>query len=333
MIAPRQHSTASPDSDLISVIMPCFNARTFVEQAVRSALDQDYGNVELIVVDDGSTDGSRAILDGLASKYPGRMTVLHQRNRGPYPARNYGLEHARGPLVAFLDADDYWSADCLSKLQHALQATGAELAYCGWQNVGKTAPGKEPYVPPRYESEDAAALFLRGSPWPIHAALSRLRLLQQVGGFSTRRFTAMDYDLWLRILAVTRSIVRVPEVLAFYRWHDQGQISSLKWRQVLDAWQVRRDFVEANPELVVHLRGNVLRKLVDGPLLQAAYQSHWRRDFVSAQPLFRAALRRGYFTARDLKYALPSFLPGNLYRAIMKRAASRADTMTSGGQT
>ena len=306
--------------DLLSVVMPCFNAQAFVEQAVRSALAQDYGNVELIVVDDGSSDGSRETLARLAAEYSGRMTVLHQDHQGPYPARNTGLEAARGVLVAFLDADDYWSPDCLSKLQRALHANQADVVYCGWQNVGEGAPGKTPHVPPQYETGDVAALFLKGCPWPIHAALVRRSVLGQAGGFSTRMFSSMDYDLWLRILAITRNIVRVPEVLAFYRWHAHGQISSVKWVQVLDAWQVRHDFVRNNPALVAHLSPATLRELLDGSLLQAAYTAYWKRDLVSAQPLFRKAAQQGSWHVRDAKFILTSLLPYALYRRLVTAA-------------
>ncbi len=315
-----QAVTAAKSGELVSVVMPCFNARPFVEQAVRSALRQDYGNVELIVVDDGSSDGSREILARLASEYSGQMTVLQQNHQGPYPARNTGLQHARGTLVAFLDADDYWSPDCLGKLDRALQTAQADLAYCGWQNVGEGAPGKNPYVPPEYEKSDTVTLFLKGCPWPIHAALLRRSVLERVNGFSTRMFSSMDYDLWLRILAVTRNIVRVPEVLAFYRWHGQGQISSVKWRQVLDAWQVRRDFVQSNPAHVAHLAPAALRELIDGSLLRAAYAAYWKRDLVSAQPLFRKAALRGVWRAGDAKFILTSLLPSALYRRLVAAA-------------
>ena len=315
---------AATHPELVSVVMPCFNARAFVEQAVRSALGQDYTNVELIVVDDGSADGSREVLGRLATEYAGRMTVLRQDNQGPYPARNAGLRHAQGSLVAFLDADDYWAPHCLGTLWRALQAAQADLAYCGWQNVGEGGPGKEPYVPPQYEAGDTAALFLKGCPWPIHAALMRRSVLEQVGGFSTRMFSSMDYDLWLRILAVTRKLVRVPEVLAFYRWHGQGQISSVKWRQVLDAWEVRRDFARSHPELVAHLAAGDLRELLDASLLRAGYAAYWKRDLVSAQHLFRKAARRGCWRLRDAKYVLPSLLPAALYRRLIDTADRRS---------
>ena len=99
----------------ISVIMPCHNAAAFVEEAVQCVMNQTYPDVELIVVDDGSTDGSIDILQQLAAQYPSRMTLLFQDRMGPYPARNLGLEHAHGGYVAFLDADDYWTPDCSGK--------------------------------------------------------------------------------------------------------------------------------------------------------------------------------------------------------------------------
>lgn len=307
----------SPHQNLISVVMPCFNARAFVDQAVRSALGQDYTQVELIVVDDGSTDGSRAELDRLATEYDGRMKVLHQRNLGPYPARNKGLEHARGALIAFLDADDYWADSCLGKLHQALEGSNADLAYCGWQNIGDGIPPSEPYVPPEYEAQDAVASFLKSCPWPIHAALMKRTLLDRSRGFSERMFSSMDYDLWLRALALSPRMVRVPEVLAYYRWHGQTQISAIKWRQVIDAWQVKRDFMQSNPALVAHLSRSVRRELVDAPLLKAGYAAFWKRDLASAQRLFRKAVQRGYWHLRDAKYVLPSLLPARLYRGLI----------------
>lgn len=314
---------AATSRALISVVMPCFNGRAFVQQAVHSALFQDYGNVELIVVDDGSTDGSQDILSRLRTRYPDRMTVLHQDNKGPYPARNEGLRHARGTLIAFLDADDWWAGNCLARLEHALEIADADLAYCGWQNVGSGGPGREPHLPPAYETQDTAALFLKGCPWPIHAALVRRELLDKVGGFSTRMFTSMDYDLWLRIFSVTRKFVRVPEVLAYYRWHDHGQISAVKWRQVIEAWQVRREFVQNHRGLVSHLASAVLRDLIDGSLLRAGYAAYWKRDLVSAQRLFRKVVRRGCWHLRDARYVLPSLLPAGVYRRVIALADHR----------
>ncbi len=308
----------------ISVIMPCYNAAPFVQEAIESVLQQSYPNIGLIVVDDGSKDDSVNIVERLSQAHPERIRQLFCDRAGPYPARNAALKTADGEYVAFLDADDYWDRGCLYKLHAALTESGADLAYCGWQNVGEGAPGTRPYVPPKYEDEDLFSFFLKGCPWPIHAALVRRRVVDAVGGFSERYFSSMDYDLWLRISAYTQKVVRVPEVLAFYRWHKGGQISATRWRQVVESWRVRRDFVQNYPSLVGHLSRRALRDKIDGFLLQSAYRAYWDRDLVSAQPLFRKALARMYLQPRDLKYMLPSLLPGHVYRFVIGQMDRRS---------
>ena len=303
--------------------MPCFNAEAFIEEAVRSALGQSYRNIELIVVDDGSTDRSSEILSRLAEEFGGRLTVLSQGNRGPYPARNFGLSRARGDCIAFLDADDYWDPDFLVKLNRAVVENGADVAYCGWQNVGDASIDGKPYVPPAYELDDPVRDFLCACPWPIHAALVRKEIVQALSGFSERRFSAMDYDFWVRLLTVTRSIVRVPEVLAFYRWHGRGQISAVKWKQTIDAWNVRRDFVRKHRHLVGHLDRKTVNELVNGSLLTKAYTAYWRRELTTSFRLFRYVFVFGSWRPKDLKYILPALFPQRLYRLLVNAVDMR----------
>lgn len=316
------------DPDLISVIMPCYNAASFVGEAIHCVLNQTYPGVELIVVDDGSTDGSVSILQQLAAQYSPRLNLLYQDHMGPFPARNLGLRHARGGLVAFLDADDYWAPDALEKLAAAMHGKQADIAYCGWQNVGEGAPGAEPYIPPDYNQMDTAAEFLRSCPWPIHAALVRREAIDAVKGFSERCFSAMDYDLWLRLYAHTQKLVRVPEVLAFYRWHDKGQISRTKWKQVLNALQVRRDFVAHHPERVAHLPESKVLELTDGYLLREAYKAYWQRNLPDAQQLFRRAFMQGLWKGGDLKYLLPALLPGAVFQWLVGLAGRPKEKRT-----
>lgn len=306
----------------ISVIMPCFNAAPYVREAVECVMAQSYRDVELIIVDDGSTDGSADVLRELATIHAPCVTLLSQNRKGPYPARNLGLRHATGARIAFLDADDYLSLDCLQKLADALDRAQADIAYCGWQNVGDGAPGGEPYIPPEYGALDTAAEFLRSCPWPIHAALVNRTAIDAVGSFSERRFSSMDYDLWLRLYAHTQKIVRVPEVMAFYRWHSGGQISRTKWKQVLDALHVRRDFIRQHPERVAHLSPDKIAELSDGYLLREAYRAYWQRNLADAQKLFRYALRQGVWKASDLRYLLPALLPFTFFRGCIRATDS-----------
>lgn len=302
---------------LISVVMPCYNAAPYVKEAIESVFGQSHGNVELIVVDDGSTDGSDQVLAESVQAYGDRMQLLHANRVGPYPARNLALGRARGDYVAFLDADDWWAPDALTKLLSALRASDADLAYCGWQNVGDGIEAN-PYVPPAYEAEDPVAHFVRTCPWPIHAALIKRGIIERLHGFSVRRFSSMDYDFWLRVLAITRKIVRVPEVLAFYRWHNLGQVSSVKWRQVLDALDAQQAFVRANPRLVAHLPAQRLRDLTEGQVLRQGYRAFWKRDLISAQKLFRHCAWKLAFTAKDAPYIASAMLPAGLFGQLVR---------------
>ena len=302
--------------------MACYDAAAYVEEAITSVLRQTWTHTEIIVVDDGSRDASPEIVKRLAEMHPDRIRLKHLKHSGPYPARNLGLRHARGDFIAFLDADDWWREDCLEKLLATLQDEAADLSYCGWQNVGEHILSPEPYVPPAYEKEDPAAAFLKSCPWPIHAALIRRTVLDAVEGFSERLFSSMDYDLWLRILAHTANMVRVPEVMAYYRWHGDGQISATRWKQVLDALQIRRDFVAQHPDMVKHLSSESLYTLIDGQLLNEAYRTYWSRDLVNAQKLFREAFAQHVWHARDLKYVLPALLPPKIFRGIVSLASN-----------
>jgi GT2 family glycosyltransferase len=199
----------------------------------------------------------------------------------------------------------------------------ADLSYCGWQNVGEGVQSA-PYVPPAYEREDPVAHFVRTCPWPIHAALVRRSVVDRLGGFSERRFASMDYDFWLRALALTRRIVRVPEVLVFYRWHNAGQISAVKWRQVLDALDAQEHFIQANPNLVAHIPSDVLKDLTEGQVLRQAYRAFWKRDLVSAQKLFRHAAARRSFGLRDLRHVATALLPLPLYQGLTRIADRNA---------
>ncbi|MDP2057994.1 MAG: glycosyltransferase family A protein, partial [Thiobacillus sp.] len=110
------------DPALISVVMPCYNAAPYVEEAIESVLGQGYPQVELIVVDDGSTDGSTEILQRLATDHSARITLIYQNRAGPFAARNRALAHANGNYIAFLDADDTWHPDALRLMHDALEA-------------------------------------------------------------------------------------------------------------------------------------------------------------------------------------------------------------------
>ena len=134
----------------ISVIIPVFNSLKWLEKCVTSVLNQTYKNLEIILVDDGSTDGSEKLCDDYAKKDK-RVVVVHQKNGGLSAARNTGLEKASGDFVAFADSDDYLETNMLEKLHSSLLEKEADIVICGF--VMEDESGKEYADTPALENK------------------------------------------------------------------------------------------------------------------------------------------------------------------------------------
>lgn len=130
---------------LISVIVPAYNAEGYLRRCVDSILAQTLGDLEVVLVDDGSTDGTAAICDAYAAA-DARVRAIHQKNGGVSSARNRGLSAARGDYIAWLDSDDYFMPAALEKLYGALRRNGKQVAMCNYRNI--LVDGFE--QPPRY---------------------------------------------------------------------------------------------------------------------------------------------------------------------------------------
>lgn len=115
----------------ISLIIPVYNTQKYLEKCLDSAVGQDYGNMEIICVDDGSTDGSGQILDRFAGEY-GNVIAIHQRNGGESNARNRGLSVASGDYIGFMDCDDWIEKGMYSRLCDVLEAYDADMVASGW---------------------------------------------------------------------------------------------------------------------------------------------------------------------------------------------------------
>ena len=301
--------------ETISVIMPCYNAAEHIAASVSSVLGQTFANIQLVVVNDGSTDNSLHILKKIKDN---RLEVINQPNSGVCVARNRGLSAAIGAYVAFLDADDTWRPDCLEKLYAALQnKPNVILAYCGWQNIGLPGGQGEPFVPPDYEGPDKVETLLRVCLWPIHATLTKREAIEDAGGFDERFKTSEDYGLWLRI-ATFNKITRVAEVLAFYNHHDGTQATKNRELVARNHWLVQREFLHEHHEIARQLGRKRVRELTHGELLKQGYICYWDRNLEAAHAIFRMVMKTGYGTLKDWKYMMPTLLPFHLYIALIK---------------
>ncbi len=203
----------------VSVIIPNYNYGRFVTEAITSALQQTYAPLEVIVVDNGSTDDSRQVLEKISDA---RVVKLFQENKGQSGARNAALKVARGDLVAFLDADDVWLPGKLAKQVALLANHAVGLVYCGLRKVdAKLEPLDEPFIMPRHRGKaldrfalEAAAVVCGGES----TALLRASILKKAGEFDPRLSIGTGWDMWRR-MASRAEIDFSPEPLVLYRQH------------------------------------------------------------------------------------------------------------------
>lgn len=211
----------------ITVVVPCYNAADWIIPSLRSAVSQDWPVLEVIVVDDGSTDGS---VDLVKARFPD-VTVLQQRNAGAAAARNAGIQAARGDWIAFLDADDCWLPGKLRAQMELLAAQPeAQISCTAWEFWISNDPEPGPELLSRLQAPGLSAgrtdlasgwiypeLLVGCCVW-TSTVVARTELLRKLGGFDVGLKIGEDYDLWLRTSRLT-PLARVTRPLALYRQH------------------------------------------------------------------------------------------------------------------
>jgi glycosyltransferase involved in cell wall biosynthesis len=204
----------------VSVIIPTYNRSWCLSEAIDSVLSQTFRDMELIVVDDGSTDETPALL----SRYGDRLRCLRQANQGVSAARNNGFQAADGALIAFLDSDDLWQPDKLTR-QVAFFDRQPEAQICQteetWIRRGvRVNPRHRHRKPSGWIFEPSLALCLV-SP---SAVMMRRELLEEMGGFDESLPACEDYDLWLRV-SLRYPIHLIDEALVVKRGGHEDQLS------------------------------------------------------------------------------------------------------------
>lgn len=202
---------------LVSVIIPVFNGERFLREAVQSVreavhvLHRKYSDVEIIIVDDGSTDGTANV----ARSLPETVRYLHQANQGPAAARNRGIEHAQGSLIAFADADDLWPADKLElQLPYLIRDAKIEIVMGRIQQVllSRTFDGQtraEEFAEPAFSVN-------------LGSAVIRKAVFERVGLFDETMRYSEDVDWFMRAREGGAEIVTIDAVTLFYRRHEQN---------------------------------------------------------------------------------------------------------------
>src|SRR5215469_6859032 len=208
---------------LISVVIVNYNYGRFLGDCVDSVLAQTYPNVEVIVVDDGSTDDSLMVLES----YQDRIIIIRQNNQGVSRARNTGIRTSKGAWIAFLDSDDLWMEEKLQQQAQWFQDSSVGMVCCGVElinesglRLGYTQPASGDDLLPRLVT------FTSPSTGGGSAVVARMEILRDLGGFDESLSTAADLDMWIRIGAQWKiGAVRAP--LVKYRRHTDSMSSDV----------------------------------------------------------------------------------------------------------
>lgn len=240
----------------ISVIIPVYNIQQHLRECLDSVLGQSYPHLQVICVDDGSTDESPAILAQYAQK-DNRVQVIRQQNAGPGAARNTGLEAATGEYVIFLDSDDWFEPDFLKKMVDTAVREGADVAICRavefdtnsgrelpseWMMKKQYLPGKLAFAP--QEMADHLFQFTYGMPWD---KFYRRELLTTSGIRYPALKNSEDLAFVYPTLLAAKRIAVVDEVLIHHRINRMASVSNSRCGQPeapYEAFQIVKEYLE-----------------------------------------------------------------------------------------
>ncbi len=248
---------------LVSIITPSYNQAAYLEQTLRSVLEQDYAPIEYLVVDGGSTDGSVEILQRYASRF---SWWVSERDNGQAEAINKGLARAHGEIVAWLNSDDLYLPGAVKAAVQALE-THPQAAFVYGDVLAIDAQGK-PLYHQRFRPftiQDLLCFNIIGQP----AVFIRRWALEQAGLLDPSYHCLLDHHLWIR-LALVGDVVYVPQLWAAARYHPMAKNRRQALAFVEEAFRLLR-WAEAHPELGVILRPIRRRAWAGASFFQARY--------------------------------------------------------------
>ncbi len=224
---------------LVSVIMPAYNAAPFIEEAISSVVNQTVTDWELLVIDDGSCDGTPEIVTKLAENDPRISLIINEENMGCAKTRNRGINIASGQYIAFLDSDDVWHPEKLERQIKKMQESGVEICYCSYGIIGVS--GNK--VRADYLVSETAEFkdILMENYIQCSAMLIRADIVKKFM-FNTE-FYHEDYILGLDMLRSGEKAVGCQEILLNWRYLENSR-SFNKKKSALNRWRIYRNYLK-----------------------------------------------------------------------------------------
>jgi len=305
----------------VSVIIPVFDAARTIGQAIESVHAQTFTDFEIIAVDDGSTDASIEIL----RRYGDAVKVLQQKNRGPSAARNLGIANSTGEYLGFLDADDWWKPEFLTRMVAALDRDAESvMAYCDLQLVDSLGNPFQTSLMAARENRPPTVRDMLDSLWPImpSGVVVRRGALEAVGGYAEPLRAFEDVYLWL-LLREKGPFACVPEKLAVWRFaHFPAPLKTSGGQEA--AGRIFRQMVKAryrvDPIRQVRSRERAPRSILGYIGLDALAHG----DRTTARNAFMRAISLDPYRVRNYLRLARTVLPAGMARALSGRSGRAA---------
>jgi glycosyltransferase involved in cell wall biosynthesis len=312
----------SPRDDLVSVVIPAYNAGRFLDEAVSSVLVQSHPALEIVIVDDGSRDNTPALIRKLEAESGADRPIrgIVQANAGPSAARNAGIDAARGEFLAFLDADDrLHPAKIAEQVAILKRDSQIGMAVAGWRIITEAGAVTKRIGGAGEGFLSFETLLFRNEIGTPSAVLARTALLRQLGGFDRGLRYCEDLELWLRFALLENGRIWNIGRPLFDRREREGQ-ATRNWHLMREGWLAVLSRMQAlAPARTAPIAASV-RALHDRYVAFLAYEAG---DYAasrrltagawSAAPLTLLRSPQAYMTSLA---ALTSLLPASLHKAI-----------------
>jgi glycosyltransferase involved in cell wall biosynthesis len=256
---------------LISIIVPVYNVADYIDRCIESIISQTYKNIEIIIVDDGSTDGSGEICDKWGKK-DSRIQVYHQKNEGAASARNFGLTKMKGEFIGFIDSDDYIADDMYESLMKYMDKD-VDITVCGRLHVyprslkrNNYISGKAPHVL-KMTNDEAVRELLKTQYLDFSACLKLYRKEIFDGVKFPTGKTCEDIPLTYHVIKRSRNVVNIGKV-KYYNLFREDSTSNSKFRRtqvtyILFARDILRDIKTNYPKLIKLAEARYINNIVD----------------------------------------------------------------------
>lgn len=213
---------------LVSVIIPAYNAKDFIHETIESTLNQTHSNFELLIINDGSKDGTDKLIDEYALR-DSRIRVIHKTNSGVSDTRNRGIQEAKGDIVFFLDADDVWNTNNIEKKIKYITTKNTDAVFSACEMIDEKSVSFTTYLG---GSEDLCLedmLLSKGNYTTAPSGIAiKKSVLNAVGGFDVNLSNNADQDFFIRILAAGYKIGYIPDALWKYRIHSGSMSKNVR---------------------------------------------------------------------------------------------------------